>query len=62
MDMNGHKMSRMHHIDDTASEMNTSAWDNDTTTSGSYTVDPEELCDEIDRLFFKENINKDIIV
>ncbi|XP_067663875.1 protocadherin gamma-A3-like [Haliotis asinina] len=62
MDMNGHKMSRMHHVDDTVSEMNTSAWDNDTTTSGSYTVDPEELCDEIDRLFFKQNMNKDIIV
>ncbi|KAK0064798.1 protocadherin beta-14 [Biomphalaria pfeifferi] len=35
-------------------------WDADTTTSGSYTVDPQELCDEIDKLFFDEV--KDVIV
>ncbi|KAH9507815.1 Protocadherin-11 Y-linked [Bulinus truncatus] len=32
-------------------------WDADTTTtttSGSYVVDPQELCDEIDKLFFDE--------
>lgn len=29
-------------------------WDGDTTTSGSYTVDAHELCDEIDKLFFDE--------
>lgn len=32
----------------------TETWDGDTTTSGSYTVDPQELCDEIDKLFFDE--------
>jgi hypothetical protein len=25
-----------------------------TTTSGSYSVDPQDLCDEIDELFFKD--------
>lgn len=34
-------------------------WDDDddaaTTTSGSYVVDPKELCEEIDELFFKDN-------
>ncbi|XP_012939712.1 protocadherin-11 X-linked [Aplysia californica] len=35
-------------------------WDGDTTTSGSYTVDPQELCDEIDKLFFDEV--KDVVV
>ena len=25
-----------------------------TTTSGSYVVDPQDLCDEIDELFFKD--------
>ena len=29
-------------------------WDGDTTTSGSYSVDAHELCDEIDKLFFDE--------
>ncbi|GFN75067.1 protocadherin-11 x-linked [Plakobranchus ocellatus] len=32
----------------------TGTWDGDTTTSGSYTVDAHELCDEIDKLFFDE--------
>lgn len=35
-------------------------WDGDTTTSGSYTVDPQELCDEIDKLFFDDV--QDIVV
>ena len=30
--------------------------DSSTTTSGSYVVDPQDLCDEIDELFFKDLI------
>ena len=35
-------------------------WDGETTTSGSYTVDPQELTEEIDKLFFETP--KDIVV
>ncbi|XP_059143811.1 protocadherin alpha-6-like [Physella acuta] len=38
----------------------TNNWDADTTTSGSYTVDPQELCEEIDKLFFEQI--KDVVV
>lgn len=43
-------------IDD-ISECPTDVKDDDaTTTSGSYTINPEELCNEIDELFFKDVI------
>lgn len=42
-------------IDD-ISEMATCRDDASTTTSGSYTINPEELCNEIDELFFKDVI------
>ena len=35
-------------------------WDGETTTSGSYTVDPQELTEEIDKLFFETP--KDVVV
>jgi hypothetical protein len=35
-------------------------WDGETTTSGSYTVDPQELSQEIDKLFFETP--KDVVV
>lgn len=43
-------------IDDTISESIATRDDDDksTTTSGSYTINPDELCDEIDELFFKD--------
>ena len=34
----------------------------DTTTSGSYTVDASELCHEIDQLFFQGPPSKDVVV
>lgn len=42
-------------IDD-VSEMATCRDDASTTTSGSYTINPEDLCNEIDELFFKDVI------
>ena len=41
--------------DDTLESCNTTVRDDDdvTTTSGSYTINPDELCNEIDELFFK---------
>ena len=30
--------------------------DNGSTTSGSYVVDPQDLCDEINELFFKDMV------
>ena len=60
MDMATPRVSGSCYQDDTTSEM-TSAWDDaTTTTSGSYTVDADELCDEIDKLFFSQC--QDIIV
>lgn len=43
-------------IDDTISESIATRDDDDksTTTSGSYTINPDELCDQIDELFFKD--------
>ncbi|KAH3833365.1 hypothetical protein DPMN_106672 [Dreissena polymorpha] len=38
------------------SEMATCRDDASTTTSGSYTINPEDLCNEIDELFFKDVI------
>lgn len=46
------------HCDDAYSEScNTTARDDDdaTTTSGSYTINPDDLCNEIDNLFFKSD-------
>jgi hypothetical protein len=43
--------------EDTLSDSCVSPRDEDdhaTTTSGSYTVNPDELCSEIDELFFRE--------
>ncbi|XP_041357721.1 protocadherin beta-13-like [Gigantopelta aegis] len=60
MDMATPRVSGNCYHDDTTSEM-TSAWDDaTTTTSGSYTVDADELCDEIDKLFFSQC--QDVIV
>ena len=42
---------------DEISEMATTCRDDaSTTTSGSYTINPEDLCNEIDELFFKDVI------
>lgn len=42
---------------DTMSEMATTCRDDaSTTTSGSYTINPDDLCNEIDELFFKDVI------
>lgn len=42
---------------DTISEMATTCRDDaSTTTSGSYTINPDDLCNEIDELFFKDVI------
>lgn len=42
---------------ETMSEMATTCRDDaSTTTSGSYTINPDELCNEIDELFFKDVI------
>lgn len=42
---------------DTLSEMATTVRDDaSTTTSGSYTINPDDLCNEIDELFFKDVI------
>jgi len=41
---------------DTMSEMATCRDDASTTTSGSYTINPDDLCNEIDDLFFRDVI------
>lgn len=41
---------------DTMSEMATCRDDASTTTSGSYTINPDDLCNEINELFFKDII------
>lgn len=41
---------------ETMSEMATCRDDASTTTSGSYTINPDDLCNEIDELFFKDVI------
>ncbi|KAK7496601.1 hypothetical protein BaRGS_00012253 [Batillaria attramentaria] len=55
MDMSGATYNASQH-----STTTTGTWDGDTTTSGSYTVDPHELAQEIDKLFFDQP--KDVVV
>lgn len=44
-------------VDDTVSECATDMQDGDTTTtSGSYTINPDELCNEINDMFFNDLI------
>ncbi|CAH1777191.1 unnamed protein product [Owenia fusiformis] len=43
-------------LGDSGTDMDRQEDDRTTTTSGSYTVDPQELTNEIDNLFFKEMI------
>lgn len=59
MDMSGARPFLPHRAN--SSPCVDAGWDGDTTTSGSYTVDPQELCEEIDKLFF-DGVPKDIVV
>lgn len=55
MDMNGAIYNTSQYSTTTSD-----TWDGETTTSGSYTVDAEELAEEIDKLFFDKG--KDVVV